>query len=48
MSRREAIGHAAGVRLRPIPMTTAAMVVGVAPLVIATGAGAQSRTRSAS
>ncbi len=43
MSRREAIEHAAGVRLRPILMTTAAMVVGVVPLIIATGAGAQSR-----
>ncbi|MDE2363586.1 MAG: efflux RND transporter permease subunit [Hyphomicrobiales bacterium] len=43
MDRRAAIEHAAGVRLRPILMTTAAMVVGVVPLVIATGAGAQSR-----
>ena len=43
MSRREAIEHAAGVRLRPILMTTAAMVVGVVPLVTASGAGAQSR-----
>ena len=43
MSRREAIEHAAGVRLRPILMTTAAMVVGVVPLIIASGAGAQSR-----
>ncbi len=39
----EAIEHAAGVRLRPILMTTAAMVLGVVPLVIATGAGASSR-----
>ena len=43
MSRREAIEHAAGVRLRPILMTTAAMVVGMAPLIIASGAGAASR-----
>ena len=42
-SKREAIQHAAGVRLRPILMTTAAMVLGVMPLVIATGAGAASR-----
>ena len=43
MSKREAIEHAAGVRLRPILMTTAAMVLGVIPLVIATGAGAAGR-----
>ena len=39
MSRRNAIEHAAAVRLRPILMTTAAMVVGVVPLILASGAG---------
>jgi multidrug efflux pump len=43
MSKREAIEHAAGIRLRPILMTTAAMVLGVVPLIISTGAGAAAR-----
>ncbi|MBV8564876.1 MAG: efflux RND transporter permease subunit, partial [Methylobacteriaceae bacterium] len=43
LSRREAIEHAAAVRLRPILMTTFAMVVGMIPLIIAKGAGATSR-----
>jgi multidrug efflux pump len=43
MSKREAIEHAAAVRLRPILMTTAAMVLGVIPLVLASGAGAAGR-----
>jgi multidrug efflux pump subunit AcrB len=43
MTRREAIEHAAAVRLRPILMTTAAMVVGMIPLIMAEGAGARSR-----
>jgi multidrug efflux pump len=43
MSKRDAIIHGAAVRLRPILMTTAAMVLGVIPLVIATGAGAAGR-----
>jgi multidrug efflux pump len=41
--RRTAIQHAARIRLRPILMTTAAMVLGVVPLLTATGAGAASR-----
>src|SRR5438067_2152399 len=43
MSKRDAIIHGAAVRLRPILMTTAAMVLGVIPLVIASGAGAAGR-----
>src|SRR3990167_9128480 len=43
LSKREAIEQAAAIRLRPILMTTAAMVFGVVPLMIATGAGAVSR-----
>lgn len=42
-SKREAIEYAANIRLRPILMTTAAMVLGVIPLILATGAGAESR-----
>jgi multidrug efflux pump len=42
-SKREAIEQAAAIRLRPILMTTAAMVLGVAPLITASGAGAVSR-----
>ncbi len=42
-TKREAIEHAAGMRLRPILMTTAAMVFGVMPLITASGAGAVSR-----
>jgi multidrug efflux pump len=41
--KREAVETAAGIRLRPILMTTAAMVLGVVPLVMATGAGAAGR-----
>ena len=42
-SKREAVEEAAGIRLRPILMTTAAMVLGVVPLIVASGAGALSR-----
>jgi multidrug efflux pump len=43
LSRREAVLEAASLRLRPILMTTAATVVGVTPLLLAIGAGANSR-----
>ncbi|MCF8479479.1 MAG: multidrug efflux RND transporter permease subunit [Rhodospirillum sp.] len=43
LSRTEAIEAAAKLRLRPILMTTAAMVAGLIPLMFATGAGAMSR-----
>ena len=42
-SKREALEEACATRLRPILMTTAAMVLGVVPLILATGAGAASR-----
>ncbi|PJG85276.1 efflux RND transporter permease subunit [Conservatibacter flavescens] len=42
-NRIEAIMEAARVRLRPILMTTAAMIAGLIPLLYATGAGAVSR-----
>jgi len=40
---REAVIEAASLRLRPILMTTGAMVLGAVPLALATGAGAESR-----
>lgn len=43
LSKFEAIEKAASIRLRPILMTTAAMVFGVLPLILASGAGATSR-----
>ena len=43
LNRMDAVKKAAAVRLRPILMTTAAMVAGLTPLLFATGAGAVSR-----
>lgn len=42
-SRYEAIVYAATIRLRPIMMTTAAMIAGLIPLLFAVGAGAIAR-----
>ncbi len=42
-SKREAVEEAARIRLRPIIMTTLALVVAMVPLLIATGPGAVSR-----
>src|SRR5262245_66431744 len=44
-SKFDAVIEAAGLRLRPILMTTGAMVLGAVPLAIAAGAGAESRSR---
>ncbi len=43
LSAREAVEEAAAIRLRPVLMTTAAMVFAMVPLILATGAGAVSR-----
>jgi multidrug efflux pump len=40
---KQAVIEAASLRLRPILMTTGAMVLGALPLALATGAGAESR-----
>jgi multidrug efflux pump len=44
LSRRDAIIASAKTRLRPILMTTAAMALGVVPLILASGAGAAARS----
>jgi len=43
MEKMEAVIEAATLRLRPILMTTGAMVLGAVPLAIATGPGAEAR-----
>ena len=43
LGRREAIEKAAAIRLRPILMTTVAMIVAMVPLLLASGPGAVSR-----
>jgi multidrug efflux pump len=43
MEKFEAVIEASTLRLRPIQMTTAAMVLGALPLAMAHGAGAESR-----
>jgi multidrug efflux pump len=42
-SKRDAIEEASSIRLRPVLMTTAALVIAMVPLLIATGPGAVSR-----
>lgn len=43
MSRMDAVKHAAAIRMRPVVMTTAAMIAGLVPLLFAEGPGAVSR-----
>jgi multidrug efflux pump len=45
MAMQQALIKASAQRLRPILMTTGAMVLGAVPLALATGAGAESRTQ---
>jgi multidrug efflux pump len=45
LPRMDAVIEAATLRLRPILMTTGAMVFGAVPLALATGAGAESRSQ---
>jgi multidrug efflux pump len=45
MAMRDALIKASGQRLRPILMTTGAMVLGAVPLALSKGAGAESRTQ---
>ena len=45
MAMQDALVKASAQRLRPILMTTGAMVLGAVPLALATGAGAESRTQ---
>ena len=42
-NKRDAVLQSAALRLRPILMTTGAMVLGAVPLAMATGAGAEAR-----
>ena len=42
-SKREAIEHAAAIRLRPVLMTTAALVLAMIPLLLASGPGGGAR-----
>lgn len=44
LGKREAVEKAAAIRLRPIFMTSIALIVAMVPLIIATGAGAVSRS----
>ncbi len=43
LDRREAVLHASAARLRPILMTSLAMILGALPIALALGAGSQSR-----